>query len=90
MTDGFEEFLRALKGNSDLRSKILNSKTAEDAVRHAKEAGHVLDTDKMIELYRQNAATQLSEEELEEVAGGKVQKGGDGGACKSYIKRSCN
>ena len=54
-------FLAKVKGDSSLQEKLKAAKSPEDVVGIAKEHGHEFTTDKI---------SQLSEEELEGVAGG--------------------
>ena len=54
-------FLEKVKGDPSLQEKLKASKTSEDVVSMAKEHGHEFTADKI---------TELSEEELEGVAGG--------------------
>ena len=53
-------FLEKVKGDSNLQEKLKAAKTPEDVVGIAKEHGHEFTADKL---------TELSEEELEGVAG---------------------
>ena len=54
-------FLAKVKGDTTLQEKLKAAKSPEDVVGIAKEHGHDFSADKF---------SQLSEEELEEVAGG--------------------
>ena len=54
-------FLGKVKGDSNLQDKLKAAKSPEDVVGIAKEHGHEFTADKI---------TELSEEELESVAGG--------------------
>ncbi|QNI55911.1 nif11-like leader peptide domain protein [Synechococcus sp. BIOS-E4-1] len=54
-------FLEKVKGDTNLQAKLKAAKTPEDVVDVAKEHGHEFTADKI---------NQLSEEELEGVAGG--------------------
>jgi len=54
-------FLNEVRGNSDLQDKLKAAKSSEEVARIAKEHGHEFTADKI---------TELSEEELEGVAGG--------------------
>ena len=54
-------FLAKVKGDSNLQEKLKATKSPEDVVGIAKEHGHEFTADKI---------TELSEEELEGVAGG--------------------
>ena len=54
-------FLEKVKGDSSLQEKLIAAKSPEDVVGIAKEHGHEFTADKI---------TELSEEELESVAGG--------------------
>ena len=56
-------FLAKVKGDSNLQEKLKAAKSPEDVVGIAKEHGHEFTTDKI---------TDLSEVELEGVAGGKL------------------
>ena len=56
-------FLAKVKGDSNLQDKLKAAKSSEDIVGIAKEHGHEFTADKF---------SQLSEEELEGVAGGTV------------------
>ena len=60
-------FLAKVKGDSNLQDKLKAAKSPEDVVAIAKEHDHEFTADKI---------TELSEEELEGVAGG-----GGGGEC---------
>ena len=57
-------FLEKVKGDSSLQEKLKATKSPEDVVGIAKEHGHEFTSDKI---------NQLSEEELEGVAGGLIQ-----------------
>ena len=56
-------FLSKAKGDSNLQNKLKAAKSTEDVVGIAKEHGHEFTSDKF---------SQLSDEELEGVAGGKT------------------
>ena len=58
-------FLEKVKGDSNLQEKLKAAKSPEDVVGIAKEHGHEFTADKV---------NQLSEEELEGVAGGTYCK----------------
>ncbi len=58
-----KSFLEKVKGDSNLQEKLKAAKSPEDVVGIAKEHGHEFTADKF---------SQLSEEELEGVAGGTV------------------
>ena len=62
-------FLEKVKGNPNLQDKLKAAKSAEDVVGIAKEHGHEFTADK---------TTELSEEELEGVAGGAI--------CENIVK----
>ncbi|KZR88712.1 Nif11-like leader peptide family natural product precursor [Synechococcus sp. MIT S9508] len=57
-------FLAKVKGDSNLQEKLKAAKSPEDVVGIANEHGHEFSADKL---------RQLSEEELEGVAGGKLK-----------------
>ena len=57
-------FLEKVKGDTTLQDKLKAAKTPEEVVAIAKEHGHEFTADKI---------TELSEEELEGVAGGGTQ-----------------
>ena len=59
-------FLERVKADTSLQAKLKAAKTPEDVVSIAKEHGHEFTADKF---------TELSEEELEGVAGGVVSVG---------------
>ncbi len=59
--DQLKAFLEKVKGDSNLQEKLKAAKSPEDVVGIAKEHGHEFTADKI---------NQLSEEELEGVAGG--------------------
>ena len=61
-------FIAKAKEDTSIQEKLKAAKTSEDVVGIAKEHGHEFATEHM---------TQLSEEELEGVAGGNVFAGGD-------------
>ena len=63
-------FLAKAKGDSNLQEKLKAAKSPEDVVGIAKEHGHEFTADKM---------TELSEEELEGVAGGGSGMGAEFG-----------
>ena len=65
-------FLEKVKGDTTLQDKLKAAKTPEEVVAIAKEHGHEFTADKI---------TELSEEELEGVAGGC----GLGGSQKNFI-----
>ena len=58
-----EAFLAKVKGDSNLQEKLKAAKSPEDVVGIAKEQGYEFTADKI---------TELSEEELDGVAGGTV------------------
>ncbi|QNI54295.1 nif11-like leader peptide domain protein [Synechococcus sp. BIOS-E4-1] len=58
-------FLSKVKGDSNLQEKLKAAKSPEDVVGIAKEHGHEITADKI---------NQLSDEELEGVSGGLIQK----------------
>ena len=58
-----KSFLEKVKGDSSLQEKLKAAKTPEDVVGIAKEHGHEFTADNVAE---------LSEEELEGVAGGTI------------------
>ena len=58
-------FLAKVKGDTSLQAKLKEAKSADEVVDIAKEHGHVFTADKI---------SQLSEEELEGVAGGGVSQ----------------
>ena len=62
-------FLAKVKGDSNLQVKLKAAKSPEDVVGIAKEHGHEFTADKI---------SQLSEEELEGVAGGTLYPGRNG------------
>ena len=62
--DQLNAFLEKVKGDSNLQEKLKVAKSPEDVVGIAKEHGHEFLADKL---------SQLSEEELEGVAGGGFQ-----------------
>ena len=62
-------FLEKVKGDSSLQDKLKAAKSPEDVVSIAKEHGHEFTADKI---------TELSEEELEGVAGGGCAVAGGG------------
>ena len=59
--DQLKAFLEKVKGDSNLQDKLKAAKSPEDVVGIAKEHGHEFTADKI---------NQLSNEELEDVAGG--------------------
>ena len=67
-------FLEKLKGDSNLQEKLKAAKSPEDVVGIAKEHGHEFTADKI---------TELSNEELESVAGGAFVTFGK--YCKSVL-----
>ena len=71
-------FLEKVKGDSNLQEKLKEAKSPEDVVGIAKEHGFEFTADKI---------TELSEEELEGVAGGTV---GGGTTCQNKsLKLNC-
>ena len=60
-SEQLKAFLAKVKGDSSLQEKLKAAKSPEDVVGIAKEHGHEFSADKL---------SQLSEEELEGVAGG--------------------
>ena len=77
-------FLAKVKGDSNLQDKLKAAKSPDEVVSIAKEHGHEFTADKF---------SQLSEEELEGVAGGQLSRR-TGGECNSvetwYRLRRCN
>ena len=71
-------FLEKVKADTSLQENLKAAKTPEDVVAIAKEQGHEFTADKI---------TELSEEELEGVAGGTV---GGGTTCQNKsLKLNC-
>ena len=62
----FKAFITKAKNDQSIQAKLKSAKTPEDVVSIAKEHGYEFTADKI---------TELSEEELEGVAGGGVQCG---------------
>ena len=65
-------FIAKVKDDQSIQDKLKTAKSPEDVVAIAKEHGHVFTADKI---------TELSEEELEGVAGGIRKMPGMSGAC---------
>ena len=78
-----DAFLKALSDNADLREKIGNCSSAEEAVKCAKEAGHDFTKKELVDLYK-SQMTEMSDEQLSSVAGGK------GVTSKDYDWSSCS
>ena len=60
-------FLAKVKGDSSLQEKLKAAKSSDDVVAIAKEHGHEFTADKISQL------SQLSEEELEDISGGRCK-----------------
>ena len=60
-------FLEKVKGDSSLQEKLKAAKSSDDVVAIAKEHGHEFTADKISQL------SQLSEEELEDISGGRCK-----------------
>ena len=70
-----DDFLAALSSNAELRQAISNADSADDAVKLAAAAGYEITTQDLIEAYK-SRMTEMSEDELSAVAGGKGDKTG--------------
>ena len=62
--------LKALGNNSDLRDKVRNTPSAADAVKIAISAGFTITQRQLIDAYK-SRTFQMTEEQLNPVAGGK-------------------
>ena len=69
----FKAFLEAVKADAGLKEKLNAAANADVVVEIAKEAGFVISADEL-----QLAQSEVSEEELEGVAGGKRQTSAQG------------
>ncbi len=84
-SQALEDFLAKVKADPDLQAKILAATSADDALAIARDAGFELTLD---DYDAYNAAgSELSEEELNEVAGGGGARIASGKAtcCAPYI-----
>ena len=86
---GIEDLMNALSSDKALSDKLSAAGTPEEAVKVAEAAGYTISKNELLEAYKAKMAT-MSEEELENVAGGKGDsKGGnqqnqsDGGGSQS-------
>jgi predicted ribosomally synthesized peptide with nif11-like leader len=72
-----DDFFKALSDNEDLRSKVSSASSAADAVKIAAAAGFSISEAELIQAYK-SRMSQMSEEQLSSVAGGKhdTKKGG--------------
>ena len=69
-----EELLNAIATIPELRSAIATATTAEEAVKNAADAGIEISEEDLVTVFK-SRMSELSEEELQAVAGGK------GGSC---------
>ena len=67
---GIEELMEALESDNALKDNLSKSSTPEEAVKVAKDAGYTISKDELLEAYKAKMAS-MSEEELDNVAGGK-------------------
>ena len=81
--DQLKAFLEKVKGDTSLQEKLKAASDADAVVSIAKEEGFSISVDDL-----KNAQSELSDEELEGVAGGEAT--GDYRACRTwYGWRSC-
>ena len=66
----FKAFIEAVKGDAGLQGKLKAARDADAVVAIAKEAGFVISTEELAGGWGQRAQAEISEEELEGVAGG--------------------
>ena len=78
-SQALEDFLAKVKADPDLQAKVLAAASAEDALAVAKEAGFELTLDDYDAYHA--AGSELSEAELDEVAGGR--------SAGSFIQTCC-
>ena len=73
-----DDFMAALSSNAELRQAIANVDSADDAVKLAAAAGYEITTQDLIEAYK-SRMTEMSDDELSAVAGGKAPERAPGG-----------
>jgi len=83
--DQLKAFLEAVRADAGLKEKLNAAKHPEAVVEIAKEAGFVISADEL-----EQAQVEISEEELEGVAGGgKGSAAGQNGTCYPCSKFLC-
>ena len=75
-----DDFFKALADDSSLREKVSNAPSAAEAVKVAGDAGFTITEKELIEAYK-SRMSEMSEEQLSSVAGGKTQHSNKNSAC---------
>lgn len=82
-SQALEDFIDKVKSDPDLQAKIMAATSAEDALAVARSAGFELSLDDYDAYY--SAGSELSDDELTEVAGGRGQSSGLHTCCPLYV-----
>jgi len=77
-----DDFFKALSDNEDLRNKVSSASSAADAVKVAAAAGFSISEAELVQAYK-SRMSQMSEEQLSSVAGGKHDSNKNSSCCKS-------
>ena len=78
-------FLEKVKADTSLKEKLKAASDADGVVEIAKEAGFMISAEDL-----KNAQSELSEEELEGVAGGALPSAMAGKECTNVLLGTCN
>ena len=76
-----DDFFKALGDDSGLRDKMSNAPSAADAVKIAAAAGFTITEQQLIEAYK-SRMSEMTEEQLSSVAGGKNDSNKKSSCCK--------
>ena len=77
-----DDFFKALSDNQELRNKVNSATSAADAVKVASDAGFSISEAELIQAYK-SRMSEMSEEQLSSVAGGKNDSNKSSSCCKN-------
>ena len=77
-----DDFFKALSDSEELRSKVNACTSAFEAVKVAASAGFTISEAELIEAYK-SRMSEMSEEQLSSVAGGKNDSNKNSACCKN-------
>lgn len=77
-----DDFFKALSDSEELRSKVNACTSASEAVKVAASAGFTISEAELIEAYK-SRMSEMSEEQLSSVAGGKNDSNKNSACCKN-------
>ena len=77
-----DDFFKALSDNEELRNKVNSATSAADAVKVAADAGFSISEAELIQAYK-SRMSEMSEEQLSSVAGGKNDSNKSSSCCKN-------